>query len=173
MRLVLPALAALLLLAPGPASAAQKSGAPTAGPPTAGQAFDDWAVECERAQDGTERCFLSQSQLLKESNARLLKASIGLLGPKGEPTLVLLLPLGVDLRAGIALKVDDRPQVSVAFQRCVQEGCVGVLPLDAATLAAMRGAKRIQVGMLPYAGQQAVTVDVSPRGLARGMDALR
>jgi invasion protein IalB len=46
----------------------------------AGKTFDDWAVECERAPDGENRCLLSQTQLLKENNARLLKASIGFWG---------------------------------------------------------------------------------------------
>ena len=163
MRIALPILATLSLLAAFPAPAA----------PQAGQTFGDWAVECERAQDGKEKCFLSQSQLLKESNARLLKASIGHLGPKGEPMLVLLLPLGVDLRAGIALKVDDRPQVPVVFQHCVADGCIGALLLDPPTLAVLRGAKRIQIGMMPYASAQTVTVEVSPKGISRGMDALR
>lgn len=163
MRLIIPPLTTLSLLAALPALAA----------PQPGEIFDDWAVECERAPGGEDRCFLSQTQLLKESNARLLKASIGYLGPGDEPILVLLLPLGVDLRAGIALKVGDGRQLSLEYQQCAQDGCTAALPLDGPTLAALREAGRIQVGMVPYASRQTMTVNVSPNGLARGMDALR
>ncbi|WP_207462139.1 invasion associated locus B family protein [Azospirillum sp. SYSU D00513] len=146
---------------------------PVLATPQPGKAYDDWAVECEQTPGGENRCFLSQTQLLKENNARLLKASIGYLGPQDQPMLVLVLPLGVDLRAGIAMKVDDAPQISLPYQQCVQDGCTGALPLDGPTLTALRKAKRIQIGMLPYGGKQTVTIDVSPNGLARGMDALR
>jgi len=145
---------------------------PALAAPQAGKTFGDWAVECEQTPTGN-RCFLSQTQLLKENNARLLKASIGYLGPKNQPTLVLVLPQGVDLRAGIAMQVDDAPQISVPYHQCVQDGCSGALPLDGPTLAGLRAAKRIKIGMLPYGGKQTVTMDVSPNGLAHGMDALR
>jgi invasion protein IalB len=163
MRCLLSSLTALPLLAALPALAA----------PQPGKTYDDWAVECEQTPAGDSSCFLSQTQLLKQNNARLLKASIGYLGPKRQPMLVLVLPLGVDLRAGIAVKVDDVPQISLPYQQCVQDGCTAALPLDARTLAALRKAKRIQVGMMPYGGKQTVTIDVSPNGLERGMDALR
>ncbi|MBP2316712.1 invasion associated locus B family protein [Azospirillum soli] len=163
MRLFIPSLTALSVLAAFPVLAASH----------AGKTFGDWAVECERAPGGETRCFLSQTQLLKESNARLLKTSVGYLGPKEEPMLVLLLPLGVDLRAGIALKVDDSPQLTLVYQQCVQDGCMAAVPLNGPTLAALRKAKRIQVGMMPYASTQTMTVNVSPNGLASGMDALR
>ena len=70
MRLAIASLMILSLLAAFPALAA----------PQAGKTFDDWAVECERAPDGENHCLLSQTQLLKENNARLLKASIGFWG---------------------------------------------------------------------------------------------
>lgn len=163
MRFTIPLLSALSLLAASPGLSA----------PQAGETFDDWAVECERAPDDRDRCFLSQSQFLKENNARLLKASVGYLGPEDEPILVLLLPLGIDLRAGVALKVDDGPQLSVTLQHCTQGGCTGAFPLDGPAVAALRAARRIQVGMMPYASTQTVTVEISPKGLARGLDALR
>ncbi|WP_162937617.1 invasion associated locus B family protein [Indioceanicola profundi] len=162
-RAAASALMTLSLFAAGSARAA----------PPAGTTFDDWAVECETGPDGATRCFLSQVQLLRENNARLLKASVGYPGPAAEPFLVLLLPLGVDLRAGIALKLDDAPQISLAYQQCLQEGCTAALQLDGQTLAALRKAERIQVGIKPYGSAQIMTIKISPEGLARGMDALR
>lgn len=146
---------------------------PALATPQAGEVFGDWAVECEPAPDGESHCFLSQSQLMTETKARLLKASIGYLGANQEAMLVLVLPLGVDLPAGAAVKVDDGPQIPLAYQQCVQDGCISVLALDDATLASLRQATRIQIGLMPFGSGQTMTAPLSPDGLARGMDALR
>lgn len=163
MRLALALLSAFMLAPTSPVLAA----------PKAGDTFDNWAVECEQGSAGVSHCFLSQTHLMAGNNARLLKASIGYLGPKQEPMLVFLLPLGVDLRAGVAMKIDDQPQISLAYQQCVQDGCIGTLALDQATVAALRKAKRIQVGFRPFGSNETMTVELSPAGLGRGMDALR
>lgn len=149
------------------------AGAPALAAPEAGDTFGDWAVECERAPDGEEQCFLSQTQLVKENNARLLKASIGYLGPEQEAVLVLVLPLGVDLKEGIVISVDERPQIALRYQQCLQDGCSGVLRPDEDALAALRDAKRIQVGIVPFGSGQRVAVGISPTGLANGLAAIR
>lgn len=163
MRLAPALLSAVALAAASPVLAA----------PKAGDTFETWAVECEQGGAGESHCFLSQTHLMAGNKARLLKASLGYLGPKQEPMLVFLLPLGVDLRAGVAMKIDNQLQLSLAYQQCVQDGCIGTLALDAPTVAALRTAKRIQVGFRPFGSQETMTVDLSPAGLARGMDALR
>lgn len=159
-------LAAGALLAALPAAAADKKPEPGAG-------FGDWQVECEAAVDGKERCFLAQTQTLKENNTRLLKMSVGYIGPKGEAVLVALLPLGIDLRAGVAMKLDEGEQTALVLQHCAQDGCVASKALDAKGLAAFTKARTLRIGVLPYAGTQSVTMTVSLKGVAAGLGALR
>ncbi|MCG5238629.1 invasion associated locus B family protein [Azospirillum doebereinerae] len=156
----------LLAAAALPAFAADKK-------PEAGAAFGDWQVECEAAADGKPRCFLAQTQMLKENNARLLKMSVGYIGPKGEAVLVALLPLGIDLRAGVVMKLDEGGEAPLVLQQCVQDGCVASKALDAKGLAAFVKAQTLRLGVLPYAGKQSVTMTVSLKGVSAGLDALR
>jgi len=156
----------ILLAAVTPALAAERKPAP-------GTGFGDWQVECENAADGQPRCFLAQTQLLKESNVRLLKMSVGYIGAKGEPVLVALLPLGLDLRAGVVMKLDNGDEAPLPFQQCLQDGCVASTRLDAKALAAFAKAKTLRLGVMPYAGTQSVTMVVSLKGVAAGLDALR
>ena len=154
------------LIASLPAAAAVKK-------PEAGTAFGDWQVECETAADGKPHCFLVQTQLLKENNARLLKMSVGYIGPKGEPVLVALLPLGIDLRAGVVMKLDEGGEAPMTLQQCTQDGCVASKVLDAKELAAFTKAQTLRLGMLPYAGKQSVTMMVSLKGISAGLNALK
>ncbi len=156
----------LLAIAGLPAFAADKK-------PEAETAFGDWQVECEMATDGKPRCFLTQTQLLKENNARLLKMSVGYIGPKGEPVLVAVLPLGIDLRAGVMMKLDEGGDVPLILQQCVQDGCVASKVLDAKGLAAFAKARTLRLGVLPYAGTQSVAMTVSLKGISAGLDALK
>lgn len=156
----------ILLAAVTPALAAERKPAP-------GTGFGDWQVECEKAADGQSRCFLTQTQLLKDSNVRLLKMSLGYIGAKGEPVLVALLPLGLDLRAGVVMRLDDGGEAPLPFQQCVQDGCIASARLDAKGLTAFMKAKTLRLGVMPYAGAQSVTMVISLKGVAAGLEALR
>ncbi len=164
MRFMVFATLALGLGLSGPASAG----------PAAGTTYDDWKVECEKAsQSAPEKCFLSQIQMVKENNARLLKASIGYIGPQNEPILVVAAPLGIDLRAGVAIRIDDGLKSPLTVQRCVQEGCVASIAFDSETLPVFTEAKKILIGMLPYGAPQSLVVAISTKGLSKGMAALK
>jgi len=139
-----------------------------------GVTFDDWKLECQKPQDAkAEQCSLSQSQTLKENNTPILLASLGYAGERREPVLVVTTPLGIDLRAGVLLRLDNGLKAPLTVQQCTQRGCVASISFDPDTLAALSNAKMIQVGMLPYGSSQSLIVNISPKGISKGMAELK
>ncbi|MBK3801942.1 invasion associated locus B family protein [Azospirillum argentinense] len=161
------ALAALPLLAGGtPAGAVEP-----------GKTFGDWQTECETPPDGKPRCFLSQTRVMENKEAkqatRILKASVGYFAPDGKGVMVVILPLGVDLRAGAALTIDDGKPLPLTYQQCIQDGCLANAPMDEATLTALRRSKGAQITVRPYGGTQAVAFPLSTKGITDGLAALK
>ena len=163
---ILGALLALPLLQAAPAAAVE-----------AGKSFGDWQTECEAAPDGPPRCFLSQTQFIVDektkAKSRLIKLALGYFGPNGQGVMVVVLPLGVDLRAGAALRVDDGTPMALTFQQCLQDGCVANMALDDKTVAALKKSKKAQIDLKPYNGAQAMAITVSTKGITDGIAYLK
>lgn len=143
--------------------------------PQPGKQFGDWMVECEAAPDGKQRCFLSQTQTLQQQqqSGRLIRLSIGYIGPDNKPAMVAILPLGIWLPAGAAYQVEGQPQKPLVLQRCLGEGCVAAAELDEATLGHMRKAKSLSIGIKGEAAGQTLVIPVSLTGFDAGLRSLK
>jgi len=143
--------------------------------PERGKAFGDWVVDCETTPDGKESCFISQTQTMQQQqqSGRLIKLSIGYIGPAGKPAMVAILPLGIWLPAGAAYQVEGQAQKPLTLQRCVAEGCIASAELDEATLGQMRKAKSLSVGLKADAAGQTIVIPVSLKGFDAGLKSLR
>jgi len=131
-----------------------------------GKVFDDWAIECEGEGAG-QHCFASQVHAPKGvASTRILKISIGYLGPKGEPAAVLFAPLGISVAAGIGFRIGDRPEQVLPIQQCRQEGCIASGALDAAAIAELTRTGKAVVGFLPFGSDKPVAVPLSMKGFA-------
>ncbi len=98
--------------------------------PQKGKVFDDWVIGCEaKEKEKEELCFASQTQSAKSTNVVVIRFNVGYIGPKGEPTVVVVLPLGFYLPAGAAFRVDEAPPVPLLVQRCTVGGCFSSAPL--------------------------------------------
>lgn len=141
--------------------------------PASPKRFDDWFIECGQGEQA-KRCYATQ-ELTAQGNdrARILKVSVGYIGPKGEPMVVVLLPLGIDLHAGAAFAIDGKDQIAFDVQQCLGDGCVGAAVLQEPTLRTLLEAKQVMVGMRPFGGGQTVAVPVSPKGLKAAMASLK
>lgn len=142
--------------------------------PQKGKSFADWIIDCEMAPGAkTEKCFASQTQTTKDRKGRLLRFSVGYLGPKGEPVAVAILPLGIYLPAGAAFKVDDGPQVAMTLQSCTSEGCSAGALLSEKTLKELLEGKKMAVGMMPAGSKETVSIAVSMNGFKSAFSSLK
>lgn len=161
--------------AASPKPAAAKPAAPAA--PSVkvekGKVYGDWGTYCETPPNGNKQCFISQVQLNPKGGQQVLKISVGYLGPKGEPMVVAMLPLGISIPAGAAFKIDEETQHALNLQSCMPDGCIGNLILDKDTMKQILGGKTMRVGIVPVNDHSTITINVSMNGFKDGFNALQ
>jgi invasion protein IalB len=141
--------------------------------PEQGKAFKDWTIACETTAAKEKKCYASQTQTMKDGGKQLLKFMVGYLGPKQEPTAVVILPLGIYLPAGALFKVDKNPDVRLAIQSCVPDGCRSTVTLDKNALKALREGTAMVVSVMSAdASNKQVNIPVSLKGFKSAFDSL-
>ena len=139
--------------------------------PVKGKVYGDWKIDCQNGDKG-EKC-LAFHVGMSEEGKKVFDIAFGYLGPAGEPVVIVTVPLGISLRDGAALKIDDRPLLPLAINTCRPDGCESAAPLDAATLQAALTAKSLAIGVVPYGAKQPVGIPVSLKGLAEAVKSLK
>lgn len=135
-----PAVARQNAVAATPGTAADAAAA--AGGST--ERYQEWLISCEGPANG-RYCTLEQDLRRREDNRRLVLLEVK---PESmDSALVgLTLPLGLDLRSGLALQIDDGPMVQgVPYRTCLQQGCLVSMRFDQGTLEGMRTGKVLKV----------------------------
>ena len=89
-----------------------------------------------------------------------------------EPHMNLMLPLGVDLRAGVVFRVDKQAETQLRFLTCTDRGCETALPVSDKMLENMLDGREMQVGFRGWGSQQTSVVKVSLIGFTRAFSAL-
>lgn len=112
--------------------------------PENGRTFGTWTVQCAVPPGKSEaQCVASQTQIVNETKARLLTMEVD--ASKPDVSVLALLPLGVSLPAGVALVWEDGSKTPMTFQRCVPDGCIATLSLNAGQVKALRQGKKLLI----------------------------
>ena len=133
--------------------------------------YKDWTLVCETPEGEAKRCVLSQALRASDGSVEVLKATVGYFGEGGQPALVLTAPLGIALRPGIAIQVDQDEPFAIPFERCHPNGCLAGTALDSQLLASFKAgtAAKIELHLTP---RQARTLELSLSGFTAGLDAI-
>ncbi len=123
----------------------------------------DWVTLC--IEQPTKRCQMVQTIDVEndQGKGRLLETAVQL-AEDGTLIMQWLLPLGVDLRPGIVVKVDENAEFNASYLTCVQNGCVAVAPVDEARLAQFRAGTMAKLGFRAINNPQNLAVDISLKG---------
>lgn len=126
-----------------------------AAPVLAGQKKSDadapvspWIHVCKDGKTkGKERCQIIQQILEKKSKKILLSGAVRLKqkGSVKTPTLLLQLPHGMYIPAGIVVQIDKSKIKKTIAQTCDRRGCFAGLPIDDKTLAKLKSGKKLVV----------------------------
>ncbi|TVQ72667.1 MAG: invasion associated locus B family protein [Oceanospirillales bacterium] len=132
----------------------------------------DWVSVCADIQ-GQERCEIQQTLNMdnEQGNARLLRATVNIM--ENQLVMQLLLPLGIDLRAGIVMQIDDGEEFGAGFLTCVQDGCLVAFPLDATRLAEMRAGNVTKIGFRPFNTNETLVLEMSLMGFTRASQTVK
>ncbi len=166
-HLALAALACLPLVV-----SAQDSGSQEPSPvKTEETPYKDWTLVCEVPEGEPKRCILTQAISNSDGSVEVLKATIGYFGENGQAALVLTAPLGIALRPGIAIQIDENEAFGLPFDRCHPNGCLAGTALDPQLMAELKAGvtAKVELHLTP---RQSRTLELSLSGFTAGLDAI-
>jgi invasion protein IalB len=129
-----------------------------------------WTKRCE---EKIAYCEIFQRLSIKENNQRLVEFAVGYpKDMKGAAQAVIILPLGVTVTDGIAIKVDDQAPATAKFRSCNPDGCYVILTLPDTIIQSMASGKKITVSFLDGAGKQ-LNVEMSLSGFGGKLQTIK
>lgn len=113
----------------------------------ADKTYGSWKVTCK---DGPCQAFLGLKD--PQTGKLAMSASAHKRADSAHPTLVLTLPLGVDVKAGAAILPGAGAQkpIPAAIDVCYPDGCRAVIELSPATIDALNAATSFDVRFAAY-----------------------
>lgn len=127
------------------------------------RSFKDWTATCPTADTQHPLCFIMQNLALKKTGKRILSVRVGPLSGNGQPMLLVTVPLGVFLPAGIELSIDGANAKRVDYQFCNAEGCSAVIALSPGALERLKAGRQARV-VFEDARERPISVPVSLLG---------
>ncbi|MBC2884470.1 invasion associated locus B family protein [Ochrobactrum sp. CM-21-5] len=138
------------------------------GASTLQETYQDWTVSCQSQKD-TAVCAMRQDQSSSETGQRVLTVELrNIAGGKAEG--VILMPFGLDLAKGAALKIDDAAGPNLTFSTCMPQGCLAPVNFDAKQVAALKAGSNLNVATTALSPSQAVAFKISLKGFGSAMD---
>jgi invasion protein IalB len=111
----------------------------------------DWRVTCSKVKSDqveTTQCVMSQTQKRKDSEKVLLGVQIQpMAGEKISGRIRL--PLGVSLKDGVTLRVDDEePFAALAYRTCLPHGCIVPFQFDSDTVKRLKDGGGLKLSLV-------------------------
>lgn len=170
-------LAALLVGVLGAAPAMAQTGGQQPGGQQAaarvGDTFGDWLFECTAIADGQTACSLTQTIVVQETGRAIAKFSLARGAEANTGFLVVMLPLGLDIPAGVSGAVDTNAAFPFLVETCIAGGCLATVQLDGARIQQMKAGTAFNLAFRIRGEQQPVTIAGSLNGITAGMTAAR
>jgi invasion protein IalB len=135
-----------------PATAAEQ---PAAGQPQAGQAVRlnlqpgaGWSSKCASpSRQAAVECSLEQTVVVTSSGQLLASVVLRVAADTRQPVMLIQVPVGLYLPAGVTLQIDDGKPLPLALQTCDLKGCYTGMPVAAETIAAMKSGKLFKIAV--------------------------
>ena len=131
----------------------------------------DWQSICELREEKTI-CQISQTLQREQDGQASFAMRITLSKQDNKIFMEVVLPLGLDLPAGIAFQVDEGNEINLPFATCVAQGCAAGVVTEEAFLNQLRKGTIMRVAFRPFAQTQTSLLNVSLSGFTSAMKVL-
>jgi invasion protein IalB len=132
--------------------------------------YGQWGVLCNPSSPSECRAAQTQRSVDEKNPGTLLQVLFA--AEKGKMFGVFTLPFGVDLRAGIAVRIDEGDEVKGSFMTCMPDGCQSITEISETLLAQIRKGKVLKVGFRSWGGgDKTLVVDVPLEGAGQAIAA--
>jgi invasion protein IalB len=152
--------------APGPSPSGQQPG-------NVRESHGAWSIICDRPAGATaEQCALMQNVIAEDRPEVGLSVVVLKTADRKARILRILAPLGVLLKDGMELYVDNNNIGRAYFTRCFSEGCYVEVEIDEELMRIMRAGKSAVFALRESSDQDRVGIPVELEGFGPGYDAL-
>ena len=150
---------------------------------TYAQSEEFWGVTCTD-NDNAETCRMQQSANLtkmvdgKKKNVGKIMGvvvtyALNLETKKRAPHFTIQLPIGVDLRPGAVLKIDDKKEFRLPYLRCTQASCDVSMELDKKRLRMVLSGAKYKVGFRAWGEKDTKQVGGTLSGFTKAFRRLK
>jgi invasion protein IalB len=143
---------------PPPTQAAPSKPAPSQ--PTPAQPA--WVAVCANTKNGLD-CRAGRSLRLDNRGQAVLNVAVRVPADTKKPVMLLQLPLGLYLPAGVSLQIGKDTARKLSFQSCGMSGCLVEYPVSEAEIGAMLKGADLTISA-QTASKQPLTMNVSVSG---------
>lgn len=133
--------------------------------------FGDWVLHCTKTSAGENACALHQKIISVETRHPVAAFAIARNTQSDELRLAVILPLGLDIPAGVSGKAGDTP-IAFAVQTCVRRGCIASTQVDDKLLETLHGTQAFTTTFKMRSVASPTTLSVSLKGLEEGLKVL-
>lgn len=133
--------------------------------------YEDWTIGCNSEKDKTV-CVMNQTQSSSQTGQRLLTVELSD-GDEGKLDGVLILPFGLDLSKGTALKLPAQKDLVIPFSTCLPQGCLVPLTLTNRQVAELGSSQDVTVNAVTINTEQLVSFKVSLKGFKKAVNRIR
>lgn len=132
-----------------------------------------WSIICDRpAGASADQCALMQNVIAEDRPEVGLSVVILKTADRKARILRILAPLGVLLKDGMELYVDNNNIGRAYFTRCFSEGCYVEVEIDEELMRILRAGKAAVFALRESADQDRVGIPIELTGFGEGYDAL-
>ncbi|AYC99905.1 invasion associated locus B family protein [Neorhizobium sp. NCHU2750] len=162
------------LQAPAPTPGAEPGPSPSAQQPgNIKETHGAWSVICDKpAGANAEQCALMQNVIAEDRPEVGLSVVVLKTADRKARILRILAPLGVLLKDGMELYVDNNNIGRAYFTRCFSEGCYVEVDIDDELMRILRAGKNAVFALRESSDQDRVGIPVELNGFGEGYDAL-
>ncbi len=137
--------------------------------------FQDWTMVCVPQQESEtqqKRCHLLQTLSVQkqEQSQRILQATVVRQGE--QRILEILVPLGIDLRPGLLIQVDEGAVGSTPYLTCNANGCIAIIDMDDSLWRQLRAGQNVKIGIRGLGQPENTVLQLSLKGFTAAGDAL-
>ena len=152
--------------APSPGAAAPQSAAGEANAP----APLTWTTRCvSETRKGVPLCEVEQSMFITKTGQLVASVNVKLPPDTRQPVMMIQLPVGLFLPAGVNLQIDEGKPQPLAIQTCDLKGCYAATPVAPEMLGALKSGKRLAV-VFQNLNKENVNLAFGLAGFAEGYD---
>ena len=152
------------------AAAAVAQEAPAAPP---AQQQDNWVSRCvASARQAALECSIEQRLIMQNTSQLVAAVTVRMPADTGKPVMMLQMPLGLYLPAGITIDIDAASEQRFELQTCDNNGCYAGAPVSDELLASMTRGQKLNL-RFQNLNRQPITVSATLVGFTAAYQRIR